>query len=73
MSFIIHTDCGCPSSQGCTGTLVEVICRHHAEVRFLESGVHVNTPRHHHSPMSLYDLNSPRNNEVVSDLPEEDE
>jgi len=71
-SDIIHTDHGRSPSQGRPGALVEVICCHHAPVRHLEPGVHVNAPRHHHSPMSLYDFNSPRNNEVVSDLPERD-
>lgn len=62
------TDHSRPPSQGCPGALVEVICCYHASIRHLESGVHINTARHHHSPMSLYDLDSPRNNEVVSYL-----
>lgn len=62
------TDHGCPPSQGGSGALVEIICRHHASVRHLESGVHVNTSGHHHPPMSLDDLHPPRNDEVVSDL-----
>lgn len=72
LSDVTHTDHGRSPGQGRPGALVEVICRHHASVRHLEAGVHINTTRHHHSPMSLYDLNSPGNNEVVSDLPEGD-
>lgn len=56
------TDHSRPPSQGCPGALIEVICCHHATIRHLESGVHINTPRHHHSPHGLYDLDSPRNN-----------
>lgn len=70
LSDVSHTDHGCPPSQGRPGTLVEIIRSHHASVRHLESGVHVNTPGHHHSSMSLNDFNSPRNNKVVSDLPQ---
>lgn len=65
----IHTDHSRPPSQGRLSALVEVIGCHHASVRHLESGVHIDAPRHNHSPMSLYDLHSPGNNEVVAYLP----
>lgn len=67
---VLHTDHCCAPSQGCPSALVEVICCHHASVRHLESGVYINAPRHQHSSMCLYDFNSPRNNEIVSYLPE---
>lgn len=70
LSDVTRTDHSRPPSQGRPGALVEVICCHHASVRHLESGMHINTPGHHHSPMSLYDLHSPWNNKVVSNLPE---
>lgn len=65
------TDHSSAASQGRPGALIEVIRRHHASVRHLETGVHINAPRHHHSPMGFYDLDSTWNNQVVSNLPEE--
>lgn len=67
------TDHGGSSSQGGPGALVEVISCHHASVRHLEAGVNVDPPRHHHPPMSLDGLNSSRNYQVVSNLPEDPE
>jgi hypothetical protein len=71
MVFKPLTDHGGSPSQGRLGSLEEVISRRHPLVRHLETSVHINPSRDHHSGMGFDGLHPSRHNQVFSYLPKQ--
>lgn len=65
------TDHCSPTSQGCFRPLEEIIHCCHPLVWHLQVSVDVNSSRDHHLPIGFYGFDPSRDNEVVSNLPNE--
>lgn len=65
------TNHGGSTSQSCFCSLEEIIHSSHSLVGHLQASVDINSSRDHHLPIGFYGFDPSRNNQVVSDLPDE--
>lgn len=67
------TDHGGSSCHSRPGALVKVVGCRHASVRHLKASVDVDTARHHHAAMSIDGLHPAWDDQVLPNLPKEQE
>lgn len=67
------TDHGGAPGESCLSALQEIVHRPRAQVGLHQAGVDVYPTRYHHAAVGLNHLDIPRHNQVLPNLPVEDE